>query len=107
VATPELGLLKHGNTGDLMAEITHDAQSQRFQCTVDGYRCVLDYRQAGGTMSILHTGVPAEVGGRGIAADLTRAALDEARRQGWRVAPLCSYAEAYLRRHPEYADLLG
>jgi predicted GNAT family acetyltransferase len=45
------------------------------------------------------------VGGRGIAAELTRHALEDARAHGWKVRPLCSYAEVYMRRHPEYNDL--
>ncbi len=51
-------------------------------------------------MSILHTNVPPAIEGRGIAAELTRAALSEAQAQGWTVNPVCSYAVAYLRRHP-------
>ena len=34
-------------------------------------------------------------------------ALDDARARGWKVRPLCSYADAYIRRHPEYNDLLA
>lgn len=90
-----------------MTDITHDPALGRFVCTVDGHPCELDYRLDGRHMTIMHTGVPPEVGGRGIAAGLTRAALDTARGRGWQVLPLCSYAQAYIRRHPEYADLLG
>lgn len=90
-----------------MTDITHDPALGRFACTVDGHPCELDYRLDGRRMTIMHTGVPPEVGGRGIAADLTRAALDTARARGWQVLPLCSYAQTYIRRHPEYADLLG
>lgn len=89
--------------------ITHDTARHRYECTEDGQLCVLDYelRDAGATMAILHTGVPAAVGGRGLAGELTRAALDDARAHGLKVLPLCSYAAAWMRRHPEYRDLLG
>ncbi|WP_144631132.1 GNAT family N-acetyltransferase [Bordetella genomosp. 13] len=90
-----------------MTDITHNAPANRFESTVDGHLCVLDYQLGNGTMAITHTGVPSAVGGRGIAADLTRTALDTARREGWRVQPLCSYAAVYIRRHPEYADLVA
>ena len=90
-----------------MTAITHDETQGRFECTVDGSPCELDYRLDGARMAIVHTGVPQQVGGRGIAAELTRAALDTARSRGWKVLPLCSYAAAYFRRHPEYSDLLG
>ena len=89
--------------------ITHNTARHRYEYTEDGTLCVLDYelRDAGATMAIVHTGVPAAVGGRGVAADLTRAALDDARSRGLKVLPLCSYAAAWLRRHPEYQDLLS
>jgi hypothetical protein len=58
-------------------------------------------------MTITHTGVPAEVGGRGIASALVQAALETARGEGWKVLPACSYAVAWMQRHPAYADLLG
>ena len=44
---------------------------------------------------------------QGIAAALVRAALAHAREQGLKVRPLCSYVQAYVRRHPEVQSLLG
>jgi predicted GNAT family acetyltransferase len=54
-----------------------------------------------------HTYVPPSLEGRGIAGALVRAALEHARTAGWRVQPACSYVAAYMRRHPETADLLA
>ncbi|MGE8570079.1 hypothetical protein D3C85_134070 [compost metagenome] len=88
-----------------MTVVTQDPAQSRFTATVDGVLCVLDYQLQGDTMVIVHTGVPSPVGGRGIAAELTKFALDTARTQGWKVRPVCSYAEVYMRRHPEYNDL--
>ncbi|MGX9719936.1 GNAT family N-acetyltransferase [Stenotrophomonas acidaminiphila] len=87
--------------------VAHDAAAQRFTLAVDGERAVLDYQLRDGTMAITHTGVPEAIGGRGIAALLTRAALAHARASGLKVAPECSYAAAFMQRHGEYADLLG
>jgi predicted GNAT family acetyltransferase len=87
--------------------VQHDPDSSRFFADVEGSRAVLCYRSAGAMMTILHTGVPDAIGGRGIAAALTRAALEFARRSRWRVRPQCSYAAAYMRRHAEYADLMA
>lgn len=86
--------------------IVHDSSNQRFQWRVDGRDCVLEYRLDGSTMTITHTGVPAELGGRGLASELTMAAFNEARSRGWRVVPACSYAAAWIRKHPEFSDLV-
>jgi predicted GNAT family acetyltransferase len=86
--------------------IQHDIALKQFFVIIDGHRCVLDYQWGAGIMTIAHTGVPDAVGGRGIAAALTHAALEHARDSGWKVVPACSYAAAYIRRHPEYQSLL-
>lgn len=85
--------------------IEHNPAKLRFEWTEDGILSVLDYELLNGVMTITHTGVPEAVGGRGIAGDLTKHALETAREKGWAVRPQCSYAAAYMRRHKEYADL--
>ncbi|HUA81715.1 MAG TPA: GNAT family N-acetyltransferase [Dyella sp.] len=86
-------------------DIRHIAAAHRFEITVDGFVCELDYTLQGQVMSVTHTGVPEEVGGRGIAGELVRTAMEVARSQGWKVVPACSYARAWMERHPEFADL--
>ena len=86
--------------------IIHKPEQARFQTTVDGHLCVLDYQLHEAVMIITHTEVPALLAGQGIAAALTQAALTTARARHWLVSPECSYAAAYLQRHPEYQDLL-
>jgi predicted GNAT family acetyltransferase len=86
--------------------VTHDAQRGRFAATVEGHDCELDYRLDGRVLTILHTGVPQAVGGRGIAAALTLAAAQYARAEGLTIYPACSYAATWFRRHSEYSDLI-
>lgn len=87
--------------------IRHDRLAHRFETRVDGELCLLEYTLADGVMTITHTGVPAAVGGRGIAAALVQEALDTARAEGWKVVPACSYASVWIQRHPEQRDLLA
>ena len=51
------------------------------------------------------TQVPPEIGGRGIAAMLVRALVADAREQGFKIDPRCSYVAAMFERHPEWSDL--
>jgi len=87
--------------------IEHDAKAGRFFTQVHGHLCLCDYRLRDGVMAITHTEVAPELEGRGIAAELVRAALAHAREQGLKVRPLCSYVQAYMRRHPEVQSLLA
>lgn len=89
----------------MVPQITHDPRRRRLQASVEGNLCVLDYTLDGSLMVITHTEVPPAVGGRGIAAALVRAAMELARDAGWSVSPACSYAAAWMQRHPEFEDL--
>jgi hypothetical protein len=87
-------------------EIRHNPEARRFEAFVDGELCRADYRMAGEVMHIVHTEVPYTLEGRGLAAQVVRAALDYARANGLKVVPACGYVRAYMRRHKESQDLL-
>jgi predicted GNAT family acetyltransferase len=57
------------------------------------------------TIVVDHTGVPPAFEGRGIAAKLVNKMIQDARKDGFKITPLCSYVVAQFRRHPEWADL--
>ena len=88
-------------------QIEHRPEHGRFQAVVEGRTCVADYHLANGVLAITHTEVPPPLEGRGIAGELVQAVLDHARANGLKVRPLCSYARAYMRRHPDTAALLA
>lgn len=88
-------------------QIEHLTDPGRFQAIVDGHACVAEYRMIDGVMAITHTEVAPELGGRGIAGALMKAALDHASTHGLKVRPLCSYARSYIERHPETQSLLA
>ena len=89
-----------------MSDLIHDPARHRFSTVVDGHEAELIYEPEDGAIAIVHTGVPSEIEGRGIAAELVKAALEFARAAGLKVAPRCAYAAVYVKRHPEYDDLL-
>jgi hypothetical protein len=84
-----------------MSSVSHDPGARRFSIEVDGNHAELDYTLGNGVMTITHTRVPPAIGGRGVAAQLMEAALAAARAAGWSVNPACSYAKAYLEKHPQ------
>jgi predicted GNAT family acetyltransferase len=67
----------------------------------------LVYRdRGGGVLAFLHTEVDESRQRRGLGSILVRGALDDARDRGLKVAPVCPFVDAYVRSHPEYADLV-
>jgi uncharacterized protein len=87
--------------------IIHRAEARRYEVTVDGHISVCEYELAEKRMVFTHTLVPPELRGRGIAEQLVRAALADARAQGRQVVPACSYVATFIERHAEYRDLLA
>lgn len=82
------------------------ASGRYFIRLAPGFEAEMTFRKAdNGTITIDHTGVPPEYEGRGIAARLVNRAIADAREQGFRITPVCSYVVAQFRRHPEWADL--
>ena len=89
-----------------MIDVIRNETASRFEASVDEQLCIADYRLQGKVMVMPHTVVPPSLQGRGIAAELVRAALEWARAEGLKVEPVCSYVALYMRRHPETQDLL-
>ena len=89
---------------------SHDIrrESGRYVIGFDaGAEAELVFHRSGARMIITHTEVPPELAGRGIAAVLVKAAVADARAEGLKIVPRCSYVAAQFRRHPEWSDLLG
>jgi predicted GNAT family acetyltransferase len=89
------------------AVIVRDNRAEsRYESELDGDLGMIVYRLRGDTITFTHTEVPETLEGRGIASAMARFALDDARARGLRVQPLCPFVAGYIRRHPEYADLV-
>ena len=86
-------------------EIINNESEKRFEVSVNGLLSKLDYIQDKDTFVITHVGVHPELRGQGMAGKLTQAGLEFAKAKSLRVIPMCSYAAAYIRRHPQYAEL--
>jgi predicted GNAT family acetyltransferase len=83
--------------------VIDNADEQRFELTAEGHLAELVYRVRDDRLVLVHTGVPDELGGRGIGAALVRAAIEKARAGELTVVPNCPFARGWLRRHPDEA----
>ncbi len=82
-------------------EVIHNPVENRFVVALEGRTAELDYQMNGETIIFTHTGVPAELEGRGIGSALAKAGLAYARAKGFKVVALCSFVARYMERHPE------
>lgn len=73
---------------------------------VEGHRAEMTYARAAAMIIIDHTGVPDAFRGQGVGAKMVERAVEDARAAGKIIIPLCPFAAAQFRRHPEWADVL-
>ena len=87
---------KHGHGGEYHAAVAGSSAVGR-----------LTWTEHDGVRAAEHTLVPPEIGGRGVAAKLVEALVADARQDGFKIDPRCSYVAAAFARHPDWADLHG
>lgn len=84
-------------------QVTDNRAGSRFELTADGQLAELAYRRNSSRLVLIHTGVPADLEGRGIGGRLVAAAVARAARDGMTVVPLCPFARGWLERHADVA----
>jgi predicted GNAT family acetyltransferase len=65
------------------------------------------YTRDGEVVTLVHTEIDPAFEGQGLGSALVAGTLDDVRARGKRIRPICPFVVAYLRRHPEYADLVA
>ncbi|MFN3521995.1 MAG: GNAT family N-acetyltransferase [Phenylobacterium sp.] len=90
-----------------MSDLRDNAAEGRFEMDEQGMTSWADYRLAEGRLFIDHVEAPPPLRGTGASGRLMAAVAAEARTRGLRITPICGYAAAWLRRSPEFRDLVG
>lgn len=90
-----------------MPEVIDNPAMCRFELVIDGAVAFIIYRQEERHLVLTHTEVPEALSGRGVGSTLVRSVLDRLRADGVRVVPHCEFVTAYVKRHPEYRDVLA
>jgi hypothetical protein len=87
--------------------VTDRPDQLRYEIEVDGEVAgFLLYRREPGVLELVHTDVDPKWEGKGVGGALVQGALDDVRARGLKIRPYCPFVASYLRRHPEYQDLV-
>lgn len=90
-----------------MVQIIDQPGEKCYVIELDGERVGrLDYRLGDEDITFTHAEIDADQEGRGLGSRLAGFALDDARARGLAVLPACPFVSDYVRRHPEYLELV-
>jgi uncharacterized protein len=90
-----------------MNGVTDNRARSRFELDVNGQVVFANYHRQGPVLAIRHVEAPPPLRGTGAAGRLMQGIVEIARAEGMRVAPLCGYASAWMRRHRDSQDVLA
>ncbi|NTH13108.1 N-acetyltransferase [Agrobacterium rhizogenes] len=86
----------------------NNASGNRYVATVEGHEAEMTFSRASPNLIIIdHTGVPDALRGKGVGQALALHAVEEARRGGWKIIPLCPFFKAQSLRHKEWHDVVN
>ena len=84
-------------------EVTDVPAENRFVFREGNAVAELVYELDGKRLTLIHTGVPESLGGRGIGTRLVKASIARAAREGLTIVPWCPFARRWLQEHPDAA----
>jgi len=93
---------------DLQIELEENGNKGRYVHAAGGVEAEMTFVRIGEKQIIIdHTEVPSQFRGQGVGEALVARAVEDARKNGWKIRPLCPFAASRFRRHPEWADVLA
>lgn len=87
--------------------LTINADAHRLEMEVEGHIAFIDYKLTADKLFLIHTEVPRELEGRGVARAIVEKAFQFAKDKGYKVVPICPYIQSYLKKHREWDDLIA
>ncbi|WP_058529479.1 GNAT family N-acetyltransferase [Legionella londiniensis] len=87
--------------------IKHDEKNQRFYATKNDEESELKYKKIDDTtLDYFTTFVPEGLRHQGIAAEITKHALEYAKENGYKIVPTCPFVKNFIDEHPKYQNLV-
>lgn len=83
-----------------MNAVKDNTEQKRFELFVESEVVFANYRIEDDTLYINYVESPPALRGTGAAGKLMQAIVDIAKERKYNIVPICSYAAAWLRRHP-------
>lgn len=87
-------------------QLNKNEQKKRFELEYNGHLGIINYGEFGDSIALVHTEVEKELEGTGAASALVEKTLNYLKEAGKQILPYCPYVFAYIKRHPEWKDIV-
>lgn len=88
-------------------KIIENTDKKRFEAEVDGRLAFIEYIRAQQQIYLTHTEVPIALEGKGIGSSMVKQVLQQIKTEGLELVPLCPFVAVYIKRHPEWNEILA
>ncbi|MBX7171964.1 MAG: N-acetyltransferase [Pyrinomonadaceae bacterium] len=87
--------------------VENNESKHRFEINLeDGIAFIQYTKQGEDVYNLYHTEVPPQFGGKGVGSALAKGTLEYIKAEGSQIIPTCPFVAAYLKKHPEYQELV-
>jgi len=87
-------------------KVIHDKTKEQFIIVLDESESLVDYSIEGDKMNLYHTYTHPNLRGKGLAAQVVKAALEYAKKNNLKVVPGCSYVQSFISKNKNYKELV-
>ena len=88
-------------------QLINNTKDKQYEIHVDSYVARIVYELKDQHISLTHTVVPNELGGKGIGSSLLKKVLEDIESKGYVLIPICSFIVSYIEKHPEWKRLMN
>jgi uncharacterized protein len=88
-------------------EVIHEKENERFVIYAEGYEVYVEYKIRDNKVDLNHTYTHPALRGKGLAAQVVRAAFEFAKENNLKVIPTCSYVQAFVSKNNEFRELIS
>lgn len=90
----------------MIEKVKNDTSGNRFFLEIEGDEVYLMYDESNNVIDLYSTYTPPQLRGKGLAAEVVKAALEYAKEKKLKVIPSCWYVRKFLEKHKEFQSIV-
>ncbi|TGD57255.1 GNAT family N-acetyltransferase [Flavobacterium humi] len=95
-------------SNSLESKLVLNEEKKRFELEVEGKTAFIEFILSNeNIMFLTHTEVPGNLEGKGVGSAIVSKTLEYLKEKGYTLAPLCPFVAAYVKRHPQWKEILA